>query len=164
MLGVDLEQRKRRAQETLDQACREQTAGHLAEAIRLYKVSLALHPTAEAHTFLGWAYGLDGRFDDAIAECKKAIAVDPEFGNPYNDIGVYLMQQDRYDEAIPWLEKAKTARRYEPRQFPYMNLGRIYLKQGKWVDALREFESAVRVAPKDEGAAKALHSLRARLN
>ena len=74
------------------------------------------------------------------------------------------MQQDRLDEAVPWLEKAKQARRYEPRQFPFMNLGRIYLKQGKWWDALREFEAAVRTAPKDEGAAKALHSLRGRLN
>jgi Tfp pilus assembly protein PilF len=74
------------------------------------------------------------------------------------------MQQDKLDEAIPWLEKAKHARRYEPRQFPHMNLGRIYVKQGKWWDALREFEAAVRVAPSDPGAAKALHSLRARLN
>jgi Tfp pilus assembly protein PilF len=74
------------------------------------------------------------------------------------------MQQDKLDEAIPWLEKAKRAPRYEPRQFPYMNLGRIYLRQGKWREALREFEAAVRMAPADPAAAKALHGLRARLN
>ena len=74
------------------------------------------------------------------------------------------MQQDKLDEAIPWLEKAKRAPRYEPRQFPFMNLGRIYLKQGKWREALHELEAAVRAAPGDPGAAKALHSLRARLN
>ena len=45
-----------------------------------------------------------------------------------------------------------------------MNLGRIYLKQGKWREALHELEAAVRAAPDDPGAAKALHSLRARLN
>ena len=44
--------------------------------------------------------------DDAIAQCEIAIELDPEFGNPYNDIGVYLMQQQRLDEAIPWLERA----------------------------------------------------------
>ena len=145
-------------------AYRHQMAGDLDRAITLYQESIRVCPTAEAHTFLGWTYSFQGRLDEATEECHRAIALDPDFGNPYNDIGVYLMQQDRYDEAIPWLEKAKVARRYEPRQFPYMNLGRIYLKQGKWVEALREFESAVRVAPKDEGAAKALHSLRARLN
>jgi cytochrome c-type biogenesis protein CcmH/NrfG len=45
-----------------------------------------------------------------------------------------------------------------------MNLGRIYLKQGKWFAALGELETAVRLAPKDPAAAQALHTLRARLN
>jgi len=51
---------------------------------------LAEEPSAEAHTFLVWVYSFERRFAEAIAECKRAIAVDPEFGNPYNDIGVYL--------------------------------------------------------------------------
>ena len=102
--------------------------------------------------------------EEAIDEGLRAIEIDPDFGNPYNDIGVYLMQQRKLDEAIPWLEKAKQARRYEPRQFPFMNLGRIYLQQGRWWDALREFEGAVRAAPEDIKSHKVLHSLRARLN
>jgi tetratricopeptide (TPR) repeat protein len=138
--------------------------GELDEAIRLYQESLAVHPTAEAHTFLGWTYGFQGRLDEAITECHKAIAVDPDFGNPYNDIGVYLMQQGDLDGAIPWLEKAKQAPRYEPRQFPCINLGRIYLRRGQWTEALREFEAAVRVAPNDSDARKLLHELRARFN
>ena len=141
-----------------------QMKGDLDGAIERYRASIAVHPTAEAHTFLGWTMSFQGRLDEATQECLKAIEVDPDFGNPYNDIGVYLMQQDKLDEAIPWLEKAKHARRYEPRQFPFMNLGRIYLKQGKWWDALREFEGSVRMAPKDKDAHRALHGLRARLN
>src|SRR5207245_2612278 len=78
--------------------------------------------------------------------CLKAIEVDPDFGNPYNDIGCYLMQQGKLEEAVPWLERAKLAKRYEPRQFPYMNLARIHVKQGRWWEALREFEGAVRLA------------------
>jgi uncharacterized protein HemY len=45
-----------------------------------------------------------------------------------------------------------------------MNLGRIYLRQGRWWEALREFEGAVRSAPDDSAARKALHVLRARFN
>jgi hypothetical protein len=41
------------------------------------------------------------------------------------------------DEAIPWLGKAKQARRYEPRQFPFMNLGRVYLYAAKTLHQLR---------------------------
>jgi tetratricopeptide (TPR) repeat protein len=146
------------------EAYQKQMAGDLDGAIALYQESIVVCPTAEAHTFLGWTYSFQGRLPEAIAECHRAIALDPDFGNPYNDIGVYLMQQDQLEEAKPWLERAKRARRYEPRQFPYMNLGRIYLRQGRWWEALREFEGAVRAAPRDEAAAKALHSLRARLN
>ena len=146
------------------EAYQQQMKGDLDQAITLYRESIAVCPTGEAHTFLGWTLSFQGKLEEAIAECHRAIEVDPDFGNPYNDIGVYLMQQDKFDEAIPWLEKAKHARRYEPRQFPHMNLGRIYLKQGKWWDALREFEAGVQAAPGDPGAAKALHSLRARLN
>jgi Tfp pilus assembly protein PilF len=138
--------------------------GELDRAIELYCQSIAVYPTAEAHTFLGWTYSFQGRIDEATRECLRAIEIDPHFGNPYNDIGVYLMQQDKLDEAIPWLEKAKQARRYEPRQFPFMNLGRIYMRRGRWQAALRELEGAVRVAPTDRAAHRALHEARARLN
>jgi Tfp pilus assembly protein PilF len=155
---------RRRAMELWQEGCRLQMAGQLDQAIARYQQSIAAFPTAEAHTYLGWTYSFQGRLDEATAECLRAIEIDPTFGNPYNDIGVYCIQQDRLDEAIPWLEKAKRAPRYEPRQFPYMNLGRIYLRQGKWWEALHELEGAVRMAPTDPEARKALHNLRGRLN
>jgi Tfp pilus assembly protein PilF len=158
------DQERAQALELWREGYRLQMAGDLDGAIQTYRRSLAVCPTAEAHTFLGWVMSFQGRLDEAIAECHRAIGVDPEFGNPYNDIGVYLMQQDKLDEAIPWLEKAKRAPRYEPRQFPYMNLGRVYIRQGHWWQALRELEHAVRVAPQDPGAHRALHELRGRLN
>jgi Tfp pilus assembly protein PilF len=119
--------RRERAIELWQQAYARQMRQELEEAIELYRESLALFPTAEAHTFLGWTYSFHGRLDEAIAECRKAIALDPDFGNPYNDIGVYLIERGDLRGAIPWLEQAKRAPRYEPRHFPYLNLGRIYL-------------------------------------
>ena len=154
----------KRATDLWQEAYRYQMQGEVDRAIEGYRRSIEVCPTAEAHTFLGWAMSFQGRLDEATAECLRAIEIDPEFGNPYNDIGVYLMQQGKLDEAIPWLEKAKQAKRYEPRQFPFMNLGRVYLKQGRWWEALREFEGAVRAAPRDADAHKMLHGLRARLN
>ena len=161
---MDDAERLRRATELWQAAYRHQMKGDLDRAIELYRGSIAERPTAEAHTFLGWTLSFQGRLAEATAECLRAIEVDPDFGNPYNDIGCYLMQQDKLEEAIPWLEKAKRAPRYEPRQFPYMNLGRIHLRQGRWWDALREFEAAVRLAPDDAELRRTLHSLRARLN
>lgn len=154
----------RRATELWREAYRLQMAGELDRAIETYRRSIEACPTAEAHTFLGWTLSFQGRLEEATAECLKAIALDPEFGNPYNDIGVYLMQQGRLEEAIPWLEKAKRARRYEPRHFPYLNLGRIYLRRGEWDKAREEFRGAVRVAPHDREARRAWHGLLGRLN
>ena len=141
-----------------------QMAGDLDAAIARYRESIAVHPTPEAHTFLCWKLIFRGELDEAIAQCLRAIEVDPDFGNPYNDIGVYLMQQDKLEEALPWLERAKRAPRYEPRQFPFMNAARIHMKRGRWWEALKELEHAVQVAPTDKSAHEALHNLRGRFN
>lgn len=157
-------ERRERAMALFQEAYAYQMRKELDQAIRLYQESLAVYPTAEAHTFLGWTYSFQGRLDEAIAECRKAIAVDPDFGNPYNDIGVYLIERGDLDGAVPWLERAKQASRYEPRHFPYMNLGRVYLRRGQWREALRELEAAARLAPSDPGARRMLHEMRARFN
>lgn len=123
--------------------------GDVPRAIDLFTESLKAAPTAEGYTFRGWAYSFLGRFEDAIAECRKAIATDPSFGNPYNDIGSYLVHLERPDEAVDWFEKAKRAERYEPRHFPFLNLGRLYFARGQVAEATREFEEALRLNPGD---------------
>ncbi|TMB72711.1 MAG: tetratricopeptide repeat protein [Deltaproteobacteria bacterium] len=152
-----------RAMELIKEAMDQQLAGELDEAIRLYKESIALYPTADAHTYLGWTYSFQGRIDEAIAQCEIAIRLDPEFGNPYNDIGVYLMQQQKLDEAIQWLEKAKQARRYEPRHFPYLNLGRVYAAKGMLQKALEEFRGAVKLNPDDPDLSRIIEELENKL-
>ena len=97
-----------RALELWNEAMRFHMNHELERAVELYTKSIEVFPTAEAYTFRGWAFEGMGRIDDAIAECHRAIEVDPAFGNPYNDIGAYLIAKDELDEAIPWLEKAKT--------------------------------------------------------
>jgi tetratricopeptide (TPR) repeat protein len=118
-----------RAWEVLQDAYQAQMEGDYDRAVELYQSSLELHPTAEAHTFLGWTYHFQGRVEEAIAECKRAIELDPEFGNPYNDIGAYLIELGRFDEAIPWLERATEALRYEPRHFPLQPGARVSRKR-----------------------------------
>lgn len=152
-----------RAVELIGQAMQHQMAQELDQAIRLYKESIAIYPTADAHTYLGWAYSFQGRLNEAIAQCEIAIELDPEFGNPYNDIGVYLMQQQKLDDAIPWLERAKNAKRYEPRHFPYINLGRIYLSKGMLQQAIKEFSGALEIHPSDTELAELVEELKSKL-
>jgi len=141
-----------------------QMSGEFNLAIEYYKRSIEVHPTAEAYTFLGWTYSFQGKLQEAIAECKNAIKVDPDFGNPYNDIGAYLIELERYDEAIPWLEKATLAKRYEPRHYPHFNLGRVYLIKGMVKKALEEFQKALEIYPDYPVAKEAIEKLRVTLN
>ncbi len=152
------------AQQRFQEAFEAQMQGDYDRAVELYRGSLALHPTAEAHTFLGWTYHFQGKIEEAIAECKLAIAVDPDFGNPYNDIGVYLMDLDRNDEAIPWLEQAIKAKRYDPRHFPYFNLGRIYMAKGMINRARELFKQSLDIEPRYTLARQALESARRMVN
>ncbi len=153
-----------RALELWRQGTSRLLSGELEEAIGLFTLSLEAEPTAEAYTFRGWAYSFAGRVDEAIEECRKAIATDPSFGNPYNDIGCYLMEKGSLEEAIPWFEKAKTAPRYEPRHFPYLNLGRLHAAREEFSAALCEFEGALRENPGDPLALRFLETLRFKIN
>jgi len=139
-------------------------SGELQPAIVLYKRSLEAQPTAEAHTFLGWAYSFTGNLEEAMAECQRAIAIDPDFGNPYNDIGAYLIQQGKLDEAIPWLQKATAAPRYANPEYPHTNLGRIYEMKALWPLALEEYEKALAIQPGDIRLQSICERLRALLN
>jgi len=160
---VGRESRQEHAIELLQQAYREQMGGNLDDAIRLYRESIESYPTAEAYTFLGWTYSFQGRYQDAIEECKHAIQIDSEFGNPYNDIGSYLIHLGQLDDAVPWLERAIGAKRYEPRHYPHCNLGRVYRAKGMFKRAIEEFEKALAIEPDYPYATKALAAVRSQL-
>ena len=124
-----------------------QYQGRLWEAIATYEKSIIPFPTAEAFTFLAWTYSWMGRYEMAIAEAKKAIELDPDYGSPYNDIGRYLMELGRLDDAIPWFKMAMVAKRYASRHYPYSNLGTLWVRKGLWDEALASFEKSLRLAP-----------------
>jgi tetratricopeptide (TPR) repeat protein len=134
--------------ELFQDAYRHQMKGELDEAAELYRRSIETYPTAEAYTFLGWTYSFMGDFDAAIAECRHAIETDPDFGNPYNDIGAYLIEKGQLDEAIPWLEMATRAMRYDNPAFPHFNLGRVWEFKHNFARALAAYRQAAEIDPK----------------
>jgi tetratricopeptide (TPR) repeat protein len=146
------------------QAYQLQMKGQLNEAISYYRLSIETYPTAEAYTFLGWTYSFLGKLPEAIQECYKAIQVDPEFGNPYNDIGAYLIEQGNPGDAIPWLQRAISAKRYTSYEFPHLNLGRVYEQQGLWQQAMDEYKLSLKTNPNYVLASRALKRIQSFLN
>lgn len=156
--------KRSKALDLFQKAYEKQMQGDLVAAIDLYKKSIAVLPTAEAYTFLGWTYSFQDRYEEAIQECEKAIRTDPELGNPYNDIGVYLIEKGRYDEAIPYLQRALRAKRYEAPHYPHFNLGRALEKKGEWLEAIEEYREALRLQKNYRLAELSLYRLTALMN
>ncbi len=122
----------------------------LNEAKECYQKSVEIYPTADAYTYLGWMYTYDGLYTEAIDLCFKAIELDPDFGNPYNDIGVYLLRLGKLDSSVKWFIRATKAPRYEPKHFPHINLAQVYLKQGKLSKAMEHANKVLSFVPDHE--------------
>ena len=139
--------RRVEADEWHDLGQERHAAGDLDDAAAYYQMSLDLFPTAEAHTSLGVALAARARWDEAIANCEKAIALDPELGNPCNDMGVYLIEKNRLPEALTWLDRALRAPRYDSRHFSHYHRGRILERMARFGEARSAFGQAVKLAP-----------------
>jgi tetratricopeptide (TPR) repeat protein len=146
------------------QAYQAQLESNYEEAINLYKRSIDTYPTAEAHTFLGWVYSFQDRYDEAIAECLEAIRVDETLGNPYNDIGSYLLAKGDSYGCVRWFKRALLAPRYESYAFPHFNLGRVFEKRRRFLEAAKHYGLALKQQPGFAQASIALRKLQARLN
>ena len=153
-----------RAREFWQRGTAKLLSGELQEAVALFTRSLEAHPTAEAYTFRGWAYSFEGRLAEAILECQKAIATDPAFGNPYNDIGAYLIQKGDMHGAVPWLERAIRAKRYECYFYPHFNLGRVYEHQGQLIRAMNCYKAAWDLNRNYQEAMNGFRRIQARLS
>lgn len=141
-----------------------QTVGDLRSAAECYIRSIENQPTPEAHTFLGWVLGMMGELDHAIAECKKALKLDPDFGNAWNDIGAYLTEKRELDKAIPYLRKACKSKNYDSMEFPHYNLARVYVQKGMLLTACAELSKALQINPKFSSARMLLEKLESQIH
>ncbi|MBK8230144.1 MAG: tetratricopeptide repeat protein [Candidatus Eisenbacteria bacterium] len=155
---------KQKARQLFRKAYRAQMRGALEEALGLYRASIDTFPTAEAYTFLGWTHSYQKDYEAAMDCCRTAIAIDPEFGNPYNDIGAYLIELGRWDEAESWLWAATRAHRYMSYHFPLYNLGRLHEHRYDWDGAERLYRLALRCEPRYALARHALRQIQVRGN
>ena len=129
------------------------------DAAHYFRKSIKMYPTAEAYTYLGWALSMTGDYKQAIEFCKVAISLDPDYGNPYNDIGAYLIEQNQIDEAIGYLRRATRSRRYDPKHFAHFNLGRAWERKYDFTRAAHEYKRALDLDPEYQPAKDAYYKI-----
>lgn len=157
------DKKQQEAMELVGKAYQLHMKGEIDQAIGLYDASIALCPTAEALTYRGWARSFHRDFEGAIRDCHAAIDLDPEFGNPYNDIGAYCIEMGEPEDAVPWLRMALKARRYDSVCFPHFNLGRVAEVLDRPEEALGHYRAALAANPGYALAAKAIRRVQALL-
>jgi adenylate cyclase len=83
------------------------------EAILEFETVLAVNRNSIGALFhVGWCKLMTGSIEEVIPLAEQGIRLsprDPLIANFYNRIGLVHLLQSRADEAIPWLEKARSA-------------------------------------------------------
>jgi TolB-like protein/Tfp pilus assembly protein PilF len=113
-----------------------------SQANREFQRAIELNPNyAIAHQQYGnITLSALGRFDDAIAEGKRAVELDPLSLVINTDLGVDYFYARRYDEAIAQLRK--TLEMDPVYYFAYLNLGQALEMKGARDSAIAEYQKA----------------------
>jgi arylsulfatase A-like enzyme/Tfp pilus assembly protein PilF len=85
-------------------------AGNLEGAAATFEKSLALSPSAAAEAGLATAARKLGDAARAIEALRRAVALEPEDADSWNELGALLLQRDEVDPAIAAFERAAALR------------------------------------------------------
>ena len=108
------------------------------------------HNSAYALTGLGWSKLYAGSIEEVIRLAEQAICLsprDPDIGCCYSLIGTAHLLQSHIDEAIVWLEKARSAAPAAP--FTRSRLAAAYALEGETKRATAELSEARRLSSGD---------------
>jgi spermidine synthase len=101
--------------------------------------------SAKLHGMLGSAFAARGNAEDAIAEFREAVAMDPQDGATRSRLATILLETGQYDAAI---EQFQAARRLMPGSAEVTNnLGVTLASQGRLDEAIDEFRRALALQP-----------------
>jgi pentatricopeptide repeat protein len=114
-------------------------AGALGEAEAHYRQALPGRPTADTHNGLGYVLARQGRTDEAVAEFRKAIDVDPHFTPAYNNLADALAKQGKLEEAEDYYRRSLAEK---PSVAVYNALGGVLRSLGRTEEAADQFAKA----------------------
>jgi predicted O-linked N-acetylglucosamine transferase (SPINDLY family) len=119
--------------------------GRFDEAILAGQASIALEPTAEAYSVIGYCYHTRGMLEQAIAAYQEAAAVNPNYADAFNNIGACFHGLGRLDEAQIALQQSLALNPQNP--YALNNLGNVLKNLGKIEEAIGCFGQAVLLSP-----------------
>lgn len=122
--------------------------GRVSEALAELEQAVAREPDNASLLNTQGSYLLRAaRYPDSITAFNRALAIDPYMTDAHNNLGFVYTQIDSYAEAEAAFRKALADPAYPTPYKVWFNLGQLYLKQGRWEDAVAAFRQAVGIDP-----------------
>ncbi|MCU0571635.1 MAG: tetratricopeptide repeat protein [Syntrophobacteraceae bacterium] len=123
-------------------------AGELGLSIKVLMEAEKKRPKdPKVHYLLGIAYDQRGIPDKAVEHFDKAIELKPDYSEAYNSLGAHYAENGNLQKAEENFKKALENPAYVTPFYAFYNLGRVYEKQGRDEEALRQYQQAVRLEP-----------------
>ena len=116
------------------------------DGFSLWSKTVITSPESDrAHNNLGIAYDKRGLLDDAMAEYRKALDINPIHVDAHNNLGVAYDKIGLLDEAMAEYRKALNI---NPNYVDaHNNLGAAYYKKGLLDEAMAEYRKALNINP-----------------
>jgi len=142
--------------------------GHFEEALTAFKRILSVYEHAEIYYNMGYINTAQEKYDDAIICFRKATQIDNTFARAYRMMGKVYIKLGQNEEAGQAMQKA--AEIYMDKNMDknaeqilqevadlnpdtinvYNSLGILYRRQGKYLEAVKQYRKALKVNPHDE--------------
>ena len=121
----------------------------LARAFELAQKSISLddsNSTANAYSILGSIYGMKRQYDQAIANCERAVSLDPNSPENFEWLGIVLTWAGRAEEAVKYLEYGLRLNPFPPVSC-LNNLAVAYRDSGQYEKAIGAAKKALQREP-----------------
>lgn len=111
----------------------------LGEALKIDSRSEA------AHVALALVFQQEGESQSAERHFRSALSIAPDSARILNNYGAFLMEQQRYSEALRYFQQASEDTFYSERSRVFENLGLTYQRLDQQEQAKLSFERALRL-------------------
>ncbi len=123
--------------------------GKVQQAFVEFQHAYELNPqNKEALYGIGIIYLLD--FDEtlkAIDFFQRAVMIDPNYSDAYNNLGFAHDRMGKFEAAIPFYKKAVSNMFYATPEKTFVNMGKAYYRLGKFDEAALAYKEAIKRAP-----------------